>query len=141
MGKTIKAKDVFSANATTDVAVEGAIIGRYRATGPNKWDDYDFERDDGDERFTVEAGKPIQVEPLGAQPEVLFRAKSGRDVLLLRWILTKEDERQVASGKWGVQEAEQATRLEKILGLAPKNDPRDDMMEYFLDVKATPKTT
>ena len=29
-------------------------------------------------------------------------------------------------------------RLEKILGLAPKNDPRDDMMEYFLDVKADP---
>lgn len=139
MGKRFKAKDVFLTNATTKVEIEGAIMGRYTPLGPNKWDDYEFERDDGDEFFTVEEGKQIQVEPIGAKPEVLFRVRSGRNVLFLRWVPTEDDEREIASGKWGVQEAEQATRLEKILGLAPKNDPRDDMMEYFLDVKATSK--
>lgn len=138
MAKTFKAKDVFVANATTKVDVDGAIIGIYTPTGPNKWDDYAFEKDDGDVTHSVPAGSKIQVEPLGAKPEVLFRVKSGRKVLSLRWILTAEDEKEVASGKWGVQEAEQATRLEKILGLAPKNDPRDDMMEYFLDIKSDP---
>lgn len=139
MGKTVKSKDVCTSNAMTKIELDGVIVGRYRPTGPNKWDDYEFERDDGDESFTVESGKPIQVEPLGADPEVLFRVKSGREVLLVKWVMTSEDKKQVDSGKWGVQEAEQATRLEKILGLAPKNDPRDDMMEYFLDVKASPK--
>lgn len=139
MGKTVKSKDVWSSNATTKVELEGVIVGRYCRTGPNKWDDCEFERDKGGETIKVESGKSIQVEPLGADPEVLFRIKSGREVLLIQWAMTPTDKKKVDSGKWGVQEAEQATRLEKILGLAPKNDPRDDMMEYFLDVKASPK--
>lgn len=138
MAKIFKAKDVFTANAVTKVDLDGTIIGRYRPVGPNKWDDFEYEREDGDETFSVSSVSRIQVEPLGAKPEVLFRVRSGRDVLMLRWNLTSEDEKEVASGKWGVQEAEQATRLEKILGLGPKNDPRDDMMEYFLDIKADP---
>lgn len=139
MGKRTKNKDVFNANAVAKVDLEGEVIGRYTPTGPNKWDDYEFDRDDDGDREAVASGARLQVEPIGAQPEVLFRVRSGRCVLLLRWVLTKQDEKQVASGKWGVQEAEQASKLEKIFGLAPKNDPRDDMMEYFLDVKAEPR--
>lgn len=139
MAKTVKSKDVWNSNATTKVDLNGVIVGRYRQTGPNKWDDYEFARGDGGESFEVQSGKSIQVEPLGADAEVLFRVKSGREVLLIRWAMTAADKKEVDSGKWGVQEAEQATRLEKILGLAPKNDPRDDMMEFFLDVKASPK--
>ncbi len=138
MGKRYKAKEVFGANARTKVDLVGAIVGCYRQVGPNKWDDCEFEREDGSETHDVSSGSSIQIEPLGANPEVLFRVRHGRLVHVLRWHLTDEDEQEVASGKWGVQEAEQATRLEKILGLAPKNDPRDDMMEYFLDVKAEP---
>jgi hypothetical protein len=136
MAKTYKAKETFGANAEMKVDVDGAIIRRYRQVGPNKWDDFECEKFDGAETHSVKSGTRIQVEPLGADPEVCFRVRHGRDVLMLRWVLTVEDEKEVASGKWGVQEAEQATRLEKILGLAPKNDPRDDMMEYFLDLKA-----
>lgn len=138
MSKKIKSKDAFTANAKAKVDLEGEVVGCYVRTGPNKWDDYEFERHGDCERTSVEAGKRLQVEPIGANPEVLFRVQSGRNVLALRWILTEDDEKQVASGKWGVQEAEQASKLEKIFGLAPKNDPRDDMMEYFLDVKSDP---
>jgi len=138
MGKQFKAKDVFKANAVTKADLDGAIVGRYVPTGPNKWDDLEFERDDTPENHTVPADSRIQVEPIGALPEVLFRVRSGRKVLILRWKLTDEDQEQVDSGKWGVQEAEKATFIEKVLGMAPKNDPRDDMHEYFLDVKADP---
>ncbi len=138
MSKTIKSKDAYTTNAKAKVDLEGEVVGCYVRTGPNKWDDYEFEHREDNERMSVEAGKRLHVEPIGADPEVLFRVLSGRNVLALRWILTDEDEKEVASGKWGVQEAEQASKLEKIFGLAPKNDPRDDMMEYFLDVKADP---
>ena len=136
MAKQYKAKETFQANATTKVDLQGMIIGRYRPVGANKWDDYEYQKDEDEFVEDIDSGTRVQVEPLGADPEVLFRIKSGRDVLMLRWILTETDKEEVASGKWGVQEAEQATRLEKILGLGPKNDPRDDMMEYFLDRKA-----
>ena len=140
MGKRFNSSEVFEFNATTKVELDGAIMGIYRPTGPNKWDDFEFEKDDGDHSYAVPSGSKIQVEPIGASPEVLFRVKKGREVLVLRWSLNAEDEREVASGKWGIQEAEQASRLEKILGLVPKNDPRDDMMEYFLDRKVDTKS-
>jgi hypothetical protein len=138
MSKKINPKDTFSSNAIAQVDIEGEIIGRYKPTGPNKWDDYAFLTANDGDIFQATKGSSIQVEPIGAKAEVLFRAKKGREVLLLRWTLTPEDQTQIDSGKWGIQEAEQASKLEKILGLAPKNDPRDDMMEYFLDVKADP---
>ena len=140
MGKKFTAKEAFTANATTKVELQGTIIGVYKPTGPNKWDDLEFDREDDNEVHVVAADTAVQVEGLGANPEVLFRVKKGKQVLMLRWILTDEDQTQVDSGKWGVQEAEQATKIEKIFGLAPKNDPRDDMLEYFLDVKAEPKS-
>ncbi len=138
MSKTIKPKDAFNSNAIAKVELEGEVIGRFCPTGPNKWDDYVLKNEDDGDLHQVTPGTSLEVEAIGAQPEVIFRVKKGRDVLRLRWKLTSEDEAQVASGKWGIQEAEQASKLEKILGLAPKNDPRDDMMEYFLDVKADP---
>jgi hypothetical protein len=139
MGKRIKTKDVFDANAVAKDDLEAVVIGRYTPTGPDKWDDYDFDREDDGDRETVARGARLHVEPIGAEPEVVFRMRSGRNVLLLRWVPTAADQEQIASGRWGVQEAEQASKLEKIFGLAPKNDTRDDMMEYFLDVKAEPR--
>jgi hypothetical protein len=139
MGKRFKSTEVFQANAVTRVAIEGDVVGRYVQTGPNKWDDYELTREQGDERIEISQGARIQVEPLGADPEVRLRLAKGREVLVLRWVVNDEDQQEISSGKYGVQEAEQASRIEKILGLAPKNDPRDDMLEYFLAAKAEAK--
>ena len=135
MNSTVRSGDVFMANAVTRTAVRGRVVGRYVPTGQNRWDDFELVRDEGEE-VGVAAESRVQVEPIGADPEVRLRIRRGREVLVLRWLPTDEDEREIASGAWGVQEAEQASRIEKALGLAPTNDPRDDMHEYFLEVKA-----
>jgi hypothetical protein len=137
MGKRVKSSDVLDPNAVTAVELEGRVVGRYRPTGPNRWDDYELVREEG-EVVGVKAGEKIQVEPLGARPEVRFRAREGREVVVLCWIATEEDRQALATGKWGVRESEQATALERAFGLGPKDDPRDDMLEYFLDVKSHP---
>lgn len=137
MKKRAKSTEVFAPNAVTRAALKAEIAGVYEPTGPNKWDDFELTPDDG-EPFEVDAETRIQVEPIGAEATVRFRVRRGRTVLICRWVPTEHDEAEIASGKWGVQEAEQASRLERILGLAPKNDPRDDMHEYFLDVLAEP---
>lgn len=138
MGTKVKASDVFDPNATTEVELRGRVIGRYRPTGPNKWDDFELVREDGGEVLELKSGERIQVEPLGAEPEVRFRAREGREVVVLSWLPTDEDREALATGKWGVQESKQATTLERVFGMAPKDDPRDDMLEYFLDVKSDP---
>lgn len=138
MQKRVKSSEVLTPNAVTRVEVHGQVVSRFRPTGPNKWDDYEILREDGEEPITVRAGEKVQVEPLLAAPEIRFRVRRHREVLVLRWTLTEEDREALKTGKWGVRESEKATTMEKVLGLAPKDDPRDDMLEYFLDVKSEP---
>ena len=137
MTKCVKSSEVITPNAVTKISIRGEVVARYAPTGPNKWDDYELTREEGDE-IDVAEGTRIEVEPIGADPELRFKSRSGREVLVCRWVLTEEDQKQVDSGNWGVQEAEQASRIETIFGIGPKNDPRDDMHEYFLDVIADP---
>lgn len=138
MKKQMKSNEVFAPNAVTKVTIKAAVIGRYAQSGPNKWDDYELTREDGSEQLELATESRIQVEPIGADPAVRFRTKRGKEVIICSWVTTAEDDKEIASGKWGVQEAAQASRIERILGLAPKNDPRDDMHEYFLDLVADP---
>ncbi len=138
MGKLVKSSDVLDVNAVTKVEMEAVVIGRYRRTGPNKWDEWELIREPGGEIVTVEPESQIQLEPLGADPEIRFRLRKRRKVSRLRWKPTEADETQLASGEWGVQESEEATFLEKMFGLGPKDDPRDDMLEYFLATKTIP---
>lgn len=137
MGKRVKSSDVLDVNAVTKMELRAELIGRFEPTGPNKWDDWELLADEG-EQVAIEPDSHIQLEPLGADPEIRFRFRRRRQVLQLRWLPTDEDRQQLASGQWGVQEAAEATLLERIFGLGPKDDPRDDMLEYFLALKAGP---
>lgn len=138
MGKKYKSADVLDPNLITKVDLRGKVVGWFDATGPNRWDDYEFNRDASGEVIEVPSGTTIQLEPLGADPELRFRYRAGRKVAILSWLKTDEDNESLVSGKWGIQESEQATVLEKIFGTGPKDDPRDDYLEYFLANKVGP---
>jgi len=127
-------------NVVTRDPLAGEVIGVFRPTSPDSWSDFELDPDTepGGEAIEVPAGNPISLEPLGADPELKFRFRRGRTVLRLRWIPSDEDRERLATGRWGVRESEQATVFEKILGLGPRDDPRDDLLEYFLDVKVDP---
>ena len=138
MSKLIKSSDVLDVNSVTKVEMEAEVIGLYRPTGPNSWDDWELIREAGGEVLTVEPESQIQLEPLGADPEIRFRLRARRKVWRLRWKPDETDKAQLESGEWGVQESDEATFLEKMFGLGPKDDPRDDMLEYFLATKSVP---
>jgi len=138
MGKRIKSSDVIDANVVTKKDLRGEVIGRFEPTGPNRWDDHELVREETGEVVEVPPANPIQLEPLGADPELRFRYRQGRTVLLLRWQPTDEDRDALSTGQWGVRESEQATFFEKVFGTGPKDDPRDDMLEYFLDQLVDP---
>jgi hypothetical protein len=141
MSRRVDSRDVLDPNAVTRVELEAEVIGRYRPTGPNTWDEWELTSEDDGERITVEPGAQIQLEPVGADPEIRFRHRQRRAVLRLRWLPTDDDRTQLATGQWGVKESEQATILEKMFGLGPKDDPRDDMLEYFVTTKAGPHSS
>jgi hypothetical protein len=138
MGKKYKSSDVLDPNMMTKVDLRGTVVGWFDKTGPNRWDDYEFNRDSSKEVIDIPAGSSIQLEPLGADPELRFRYRDGRKVAMLAWLKTDEDNAALVSGQWGIQESEQATVLEKIFGTGPKDDPRDDYLEYFLANKVSP---
>jgi hypothetical protein len=140
MGRRVKPSEVLVPNVLARDSLDSEVIGVYRPTSADGWSEFelDNEPEPGEEKAEVPAGSAIMLEPLGAEPELRFRVRKGRKVLRLRWVPTTEDREALASGKWGVRESEQATLFEKIFGLGPKDDPRDDMLEYFLDVKVRP---
>lgn len=138
MGKRYKSSDVLDPNLVTKVDLRGTVVGWFDSTGPNRWDDFEFNRDSSGEVIEVPFGSTIQLEPLGADPELRFRYRDGRKVAMLSWLKTDEDNESLVSGKWGIQESEQATVLEKVFGTGPKDNPRDDYLEYFLATKVNP---
>lgn len=141
MVRNVKSADVIDENVETKRFIRGEIIGRFQPTGPNRWDDWELTRDDIGGSVEIPSGNRLFLEPLGAAEEIRFRWREGRgSVLRLKWLPTEEDLEALETGKWGVQEEEQATLIEKIFRLGPKNDPRDDMLEYFLDVLSSPYT-
>jgi hypothetical protein len=81
MGKRVDARDVLDANGRTRRAFRGRIVGHYRRTGPNAWDDYEYVgRDEGE--IEVLPDLEVQTEAWGA----LFRLRSGGRVVRVEWL-------------------------------------------------------
>ena len=84
MPRRVDARDVLDADATTRRAFRGRIVGVYRCSGPNSWDDYVLVEENGG-TIEVFAETPIQVEKEGAT----FRMRRKGEVVLVAW--TPED--------------------------------------------------
>ena len=80
MARRVDARDVLDADATTSRALSGRVVGVYRRTGPNSWDDYLLVDEDGGP-IEVAAGTPIQVEAVGAT----FRMRRRGEVVVVAW--------------------------------------------------------
>ena len=80
MPRRVDARDVLDADATTSRAFSGRVVGVYRRSGPNAWDDYVLVDEDGGS-IEVSAEIPIQVEKDGAT----FRMRRKGEVMLVAW--------------------------------------------------------
>jgi hypothetical protein len=80
MSRRVDARDVLDADARTSRALTGRVVGVYRRTGPNSWDDYELVEEDG-EPIEVFAGTAIQVENDGAT----FRMRRKGEVVRVAW--------------------------------------------------------
>jgi hypothetical protein len=76
----VDARDVLDANARTRRTVPASVVGSFRPTGPNSWDDYEFVSEP-DRPIEVRAGLEVQLEPRGPQ----FRVRLEGKVLRCRW--------------------------------------------------------
>jgi hypothetical protein len=76
----VDARDVLDANATATRAFRGRVLGRYRRTGPNAWDDYVLVEQDGGS-IEVLAGTQVQLEDAGA----IVRLRRGGEVVVVAW--------------------------------------------------------
>ncbi|HEX9189959.1 MAG TPA: hypothetical protein VGB87_22980 [Vicinamibacteria bacterium] len=80
MPRRVDARDVLDADATTSRAFPGRVVGFYRRTGSNSWDDYVLVDEDGGP-IEVLAETPIQVEAEGAT----FRMRRRGEVIRVAW--------------------------------------------------------
>jgi hypothetical protein len=79
MPARVDARDVLDADATTSRAFSGRVVGAFRRSGPNSWDDYVLVDEDGGP-IEVFPGVPIQVED-GAS----FRMRRQGEVIRVAW--------------------------------------------------------
>ena len=93
MGRRVDARDVLDANAKTRRAFRGRIIGHFRRTGPNAWDDYEYVSDDDGSEIDVLPGLYVQMERVGAD----LRMRSHGRVIRVRWIPQDKDLRRTES--------------------------------------------
>ena len=84
MSRRVDARDVLDADATTRRTVSGRVVGVFRRSGPNSWDDYVLVDEDGG-LIEVFAETPIQVEASGST----FRMRRKGEVIRVTW--TPED--------------------------------------------------
>ncbi len=80
MPRRVDARDVLDADATTSCAFAGRVVGVFRRSGPNSWDDYVLVDEDGG-AIEVFAETPIQVESDGAS----FRMRRKGEVIRVAW--------------------------------------------------------
>jgi hypothetical protein len=80
MEERIDSRDVMDANAQTKRAFAATVLGHFRRTGANPWDDYAWV-DDPAERIEVASGIPVQIERAAAE----VRLRRHGDVLRVRW--------------------------------------------------------
>ena len=80
MARRVDARDVLDADSATSRTVSGRVVGVYRRSGPNSWDDYVLVDEDGGP-IEVFAETPIQVESSGAT----FRMRVKGEVIRVVW--------------------------------------------------------
>jgi hypothetical protein len=80
MGRRVDARDVLDPNGRTRRSFRGRVLGVFRRTGPNRWDDYEYEAEPEGE-LDVLPGVAIQVEPVGAE----FRMRAKGRVVRVEW--------------------------------------------------------
>ncbi len=85
MALRVDARDVLDPNARTRRAFQGRIVGRFRRGGPNTWDDYIYEAEDGGP-IDVLPGVPVQLERRGAE----FRQRRRGQVVRVAWLAPPE---------------------------------------------------
>ena len=81
MTRRLDARDVLDADATTARSFWGRVLGAYRRTGPNAWDDYALVEEDGGP-IEVFAETPVQLENEGA----VFRMRRKGAVTVVAWV-------------------------------------------------------
>jgi hypothetical protein len=92
MPERVDARDVLDANAMTVKAFAATILGYFRRTGPNSWDDYEFTRDrQGD--VEVNPGIRVQLERRGTD----LRMRRRGTVIRVRWQPGPDDPADVRS--------------------------------------------
>ncbi|MBN2195992.1 MAG: hypothetical protein JW751_24455 [Polyangiaceae bacterium] len=80
MVERVDARDVMDANAHTTRGFRANVLGHFRRTGPNSWDDYAWVADLA-ESIEVTAGIPVQLERRGVEVRLRRRGK----VFRVRW--------------------------------------------------------
>ena len=78
----VDARDVLDPDAETRRPFRARVLGHFKPTGPNAWDDYVFVSTAGGEELEVLPGLPVQLEHRG--PQLRLR-RQGR-VLRLEWL-------------------------------------------------------
>ena len=79
MPRRVDARDVLDADATTSRAFSGRVVGVFRRSGPNAWDDYVLVDEDGGP-IEVFGETPIQVEA-----RATFRMRRQGEVVRVAW--------------------------------------------------------
>lgn len=83
--RRVDARDVLDPDGKTRCRFRGRVLGRYRRSGPNAWDDYVFHSESGGE-IEVLPGLKVQLERFGAR----LRMRRGGEVLRVEWIPPEE---------------------------------------------------
>ena len=86
-------RSVLRPNARTSRAFAGHVIGHFRRTGPNSWDDYELVPHE-DDATEIYASTEIQVEPDRSR----FRIRARNQVLMVQWVPTDEEQARIAAG-------------------------------------------
>jgi hypothetical protein len=92
MGQRVDSRDVLDPNARTRRAVSTVVVGHFRPTGPNAWDDYEFVSEP-ERPLQVSAGLEVQLEAQGPRLRVRQQGK----VLRCRWEPSAEERERAGS--------------------------------------------
>ena len=92
MGQRVDARDVLDPNARTRRVVPATVVGHFRPTGPNSWDEFEFVSEP-DRPIEISAGLEVQLEPRGPQ----FRVRLQGQVVRCRWQPSADDAERAGS--------------------------------------------
>jgi hypothetical protein len=93
VARVFDTRSVLKPNARTKAQFAGHVIGHFRRTGPNAWDDYELVPHEGDP-IDVYPSVEVQVEPERSR----FRMRARGQVLMVQWVPGDDDRRDIDSG-------------------------------------------